>query len=88
MSPGQPKENHSMRLVYTATGKPVKVGDLVTTKGQGQQVRVSFFREPHKPSSSGHVIVHDVDSGLGRIGGGWEFYVGVIGAEWIEREDR
>jgi len=72
-----------MRLVYTETGKPVKAGDLVTTF-RGDQVRVSMFREPHKSSSSGKVIVQHPDAPEIQA----EYYVGVIGAEWIEREDR
>jgi hypothetical protein len=72
-----------MRLVYMATGKPVAVGDVVTIRGE--TAKVTFFRPPRKPSSSGHVSVefgghpgHDCH----------EYYVGVIDAEWIEREDR
>jgi hypothetical protein len=43
-----------------------------------------MFREPHKPSSSGHVVVKEMTE----LGFSKEFYVSVIGAEWIEREDR
>ena len=70
-----------MRLVYKATGKEVKVGDIATTF-RGEKVTVEYFREPHKPSSEGKVYVKD-ENGFGS-----EYYVGVIGAEWIEREDR
>jgi hypothetical protein len=71
-----------MRLVYTATGKPVAVGDVVTVSGEA--AAVTYFRPPHKASSSGHVTV----SFGPETGGSSEFYVGVIEAEWIEREDR
>lgn len=71
-----------MRLVYKDTGKEVKVGD-VCVLSCGTAYVVDYFRKPHKPASSGKVSM--------RHGGSpWteEFYVGVIGAEWVEREDR
>lgn len=69
-----------MKLVYSATREPVKIGDRVTTE-RGLDCEVGYFRPPHKPSSSGYVTVL-VD------GQQQEYYVSVIGAEWIEREDR
>lgn len=66
-----------MRLIYEATGKEVKVGDIAYTK-QGEPVEVEYFAPPHKPSSEGKFSVKR----------GGEFYVSVIGAKWIEREDR
>jgi len=70
-----------MRLVYAATQKPVKFGDPVTLNGQ--QFTVDSFRKPHKPDSEGKVSLRQ---------GNWPFpsevYVSIIGAEWIEREDR
>ena len=71
-----------MRLVYKATGKEVKVGDVVTTS-KGEKCEVTYFRPPHKPSSSGKVTVQFEGSNSSM-----EYYVSVIGAEWIEREDR
>jgi hypothetical protein len=73
-----------MKLVYTDNpARAVKVGDVVTLR-DGEQVRVSYFRPPHKPSSSGRVNVHNVATPQAVR----EYYVGVIGAEWIEREDQ
>jgi len=69
-----------MRLVYESNGEEVKVGDKVEIF-RGDPVTVVSFREPHKPGSSGKIIVQDLDHQN-------EFYVGVIGAKWIEREDR
>lgn len=69
-----------MRLVYTKTGKPVNVGDRVTVRNE--ICTVDYFREPHKPSSEGKVTVRLTED-MRR-----EYYVSVIGAEWIEREDR
>lgn len=69
-----------MRLIYKETGEEVKVGDTVRT-GRGEEVRVTHFAPPHKPSSSGKVSVAADQYNA-------EYYVGVIGAEWIEREDR
>jgi len=65
-----------MKLVYKKTGEPVKVGDPVEVGGVASAV--SYFREPHKPASEGKVS----------LASGAECYVSVIGAEWIEREDR
>jgi hypothetical protein len=74
-----------MRLVYKDTGVEVKVGDIVeSSRGDGDRYEVTFFREPHKPASSGKVNVRNPHDH--RQTG--EYYVGVIGAEWIEREDR
>lgn len=69
-----------MKLVYVDSGKEVKVGDSVTMR-DGFKATVDFYRKPHKPSSEGKVTL--------RSGGGTqEFYVSVIGAEWINRTDR
>lgn len=65
-----------MKLVYKKTGEPVKVGDPVEVNGVA--TTVSYFREPHKPSSEGKVSLES----------GAEYYVSIIGAEWIGREDR
>lgn len=71
-----------MRLVYKETGKEVKVGDKVTLH-DGVIAVVTYFREPTSPASSGkvNVLVQGAEYED-------EFYVGVIGAKWIEREDR
>lgn len=69
-----------MRLVYKATQQPVKVGDQVQI-GNGEFAVLDFL-PPHKPEAQGKVAV-------GYAGeSGTLFYVSVIGAEWIEREDR
>jgi len=69
-----------MRLVYVDTEIPVEVGDEILRSDD--TLTVTYFRPPHKPSSSGKVSV--------KSSKGWtaEYFVGVIGAEWIEREDR
>jgi hypothetical protein len=75
-----------MRLVFKRSGREVKIGDKIDIAGGGDPaeiVEVTYFRPPHKPSSSGKVSVKDVHSGQES-----EFYVSVIGAEWIEREDQ
>lgn len=68
-----------MRLVYKATGKEVKAGDEVD--GFRGRYKVLSFSKPHKASSEGKVYVEN--DGFKR-----ECYVSIIGAEWIEREDR
>jgi len=71
-----------MKLVYTETGTEVKVGDEVEV--DGEMLEVTYFREPHKISSSGKVSVRRANTDeMSR-----EYFVGVIRAEWIEREDR
>jgi hypothetical protein len=64
-----------MRLVYKNDGKEVRVGDE-TSKG-----KVEYFKPPTSPASSGKVLVREE-------GGVREYYVGIINAEWVEREDR
>ena len=75
-----------MRLVYTAPLPheivEVAVGDNVLLGNDEEQAVVHYFRPPHKPASSGKVTVKYPDGSTA------EYYVGVIGAEWIEREDR
>jgi hypothetical protein len=67
-----------VKLVYKATGAPVRIGDTVP------QGKVVYFRAPHKASAEGRVTVQtgkrQVDTR--------EYYASVIGAVWIEREDR
>jgi hypothetical protein len=73
-----------MKLVYKGTSQEVKVGDQIVT--DDAVFTVEHFTKPHKPASSGKVTVKlgDKFNKLVRA----EFYVSVIGAEWIEREDR
>ena len=73
-----------MRLVYKGTQQLVEVGDQILR--DGETFTVGYFAPPHKPSSSGKVTVL-LHGSYGR-GATAEYYVGVIGAEWIEREDR
>ena len=68
-----------MRLVYDRDQSEVKTGDMVQL-GCGV-AEVHYFREPHKPGSSGKVTLKT--GGTTR-----EYYVGIIGATWIEREDQ
>jgi len=81
-----------MNLIYNSDeinadrkGTTVKVGDRVVTN-LGESVEVRFFREPSSPASSGKVSVRytsEEDEGHEA-----EYYVSVIGAEWVNREDR
>lgn len=73
-----------MKLVYKNNpGHEVRVGDTVQieTNGGTEFGKVHYFRPPHKPASEGLVTVLMNDQTR-------EYYVSVIGAEWIEREDR
>lgn len=72
-----------MKLVYKETNVPVKVGDKVRVgDASNEMIEVTYFRQPHKPASDGKVSVKY------KNGSTSEFYVGVIDAHWIEREDR
>lgn len=72
-----------MKLIYIKTGELVKEGDKVQA-GDGETLTVEYFRPPHKPSSSGKVSVSDSRGESYQH----EYYVSVIGAKWIEREDQ
>lgn len=71
-----------MRLVYIESGKQVRVGHMVKMKDD-EIAKVVYFAEPHKPQSSGKVTVRSNGSDYDQ-----EFFVGIIGAHWIEREDQ
>lgn len=73
-----------MKLVYIHNQMPVSVGDEVQVDGDPYEV--VFFSKPHKPSSSGKITVAPV--GTKDFGYDREFFVQIIGAEWIEREDQ
>ena len=73
-----------MKLIYTKTGEEVKVGDKVLLD-DGHEFVVHYFAKPHKSSSEGKV---SVSATALNATGTREYYVSVIGAEWIEREDR
>ena len=72
-----------MKLVYEASKKLVKVGDKVTLARGGEKAKVAWFMPPHTSESEGKVTVYLVKSGHTQ-----EFYVSIIGAVWVEREDR
>lgn len=69
-----------MRLIYDKTGEEVSVGDLIVDD-DGRNCMVSYFRPPHKPSSSGKISI-DYQGDI------VERYVHVYDMTWIEREDR
>lgn len=70
-----------MRLVYKSTGKTVKVGDHIRIRGSADECTITYFAPPHKPSSEGKISI-DCEGTI------HEYYVSVVGAHWIEREDR
>lgn len=70
-----------MRLVYKSTGKPVLAGDIHTVNGF--ELRVAHTPQPHKPDSEGKIDFYAAGGVMGPTYG-----CSVIGAEWIEREDR
>ena len=72
-----------MKLVYKETGEEVKVGDICCTCGSSQIVEVRHFNPPHKPNSEGKVTVSSIGHDNSQ-----EYYVGIIGATWIDRTDQ
>lgn len=74
---------NEMKLIYERTGEEVKVEDRVKI-GKGWAT-VKEFTQPHKPSSTGRVYVKMAGQTNGNLSG---FFPSVIGAKWIEREDR
>lgn len=76
-----------MRLVSELTGKEVKAGDVVLVDGEAWIIQ--FAPKPHKPESSGRVYLVAPDHEERTTPNATRsYYVSVIGAEWIEREDR
>ena len=71
-----------MRLVYTTCQKEVAIGDKVHVHNSGVML-VTGIQKPHNPASTGRVYVKPLDGGSEG-----SYYPSVIGAEWIEREDR
>jgi hypothetical protein len=68
-------------LIFNQSRKPVKIGDEATTF-RGEKVVVTGIHEPHKPQSTGRVAVRYGDDTVR------EFFPGVIGASWINRNDQ
>ncbi len=73
------------RLINESTGKEVNIGDIVKSS-RGELSKVTFFRPPHKPGSTGKISVKRYDS-TGYASAA-EYGVGVFGLTWIEREDQ
>lgn len=71
-----------MRLVHTSTGKEVQIGDSVVSFRE-EKATIVHITKPHKPASTGRVGVKF--SGSGSVS---EYFPGVFGLDWIEREDR
>lgn len=70
-----------MKLIYTATKQPVLIGDRVSV--DGFEFVVTSFERPHKPAASGKVnLRYALSRTTGRT-----FYVSIIGAQWVDRED-
>lgn len=75
-----------MRLVYERNrgSREVRIGDRVVL--DSGPATVTYFAKPHKPESSGRVSVTFISGP--HVGHTHEYYVSVIGAKWIEREDQ
>lgn len=64
------------KLISERSGIEIRVGSSVTTF-RGEKGTLTMLVPPHKPSSSGHVIVK-LDHGE------HQFYPSVIGARYVE----
>lgn len=72
-----------MKLVHDHTEQEVKIGDQVRLNGGEELLTVAQVVKPHKPSSTGRVILETKD------GKEWgSYFPSAIGAHWIEREDQ
>ena len=75
--------NFTGTLIHRRTGKPVVVGERVTTF-RGEFYYIKDIIVPHKPESTGRVVVSRK-----KEGGAYETYFpGVIDATWIGRTDQ
>lgn len=77
-----------MKLIWVRNLNPALVGQEVKVGHEGQTFRgesvvVEHFRPPHSPSSEGKMTVRQIVGNLTV-----EYYVGVIGAAWVDREDQ
>ena len=61
-------------------GEIAKVGDIVTNP-RGEKAQLSYFRPPHKESSSGKCSV----TWMNETEYSGEYYVGVFGMKWVNR---
>jgi len=75
-----------MTLIYTATGKPVKVGDKVVSRGE--RFIVTGWQEPHKPASTGRVNVKSNPRSRREPSFYQQFFPSVFEMDWIGRTDR
>jgi hypothetical protein len=76
------RKERMMRLVYKGTKREVQIGDEVLLRS-GEKAIVTYFRQPSSSASEGKISVRGNGDAFDS-----EFYVSVVGAEWIEREDR
>lgn len=61
-------------------GQRAIVGDIITSF-RGEKAQLSYFRPPHKESSSGKCSI----TWMGENETGGEYYVGVFGMKWLNR---
>jgi hypothetical protein len=71
-----------MQLIYSKSGKPVQVGDVVHVKRKPYTIQ--SITPPHKPSSTGRVWCISMCDNRYSL----EWFPGVINAEWVGRDDQ
>lgn len=62
-------------------GQRAIVGDIITSF-RGEKAQLSYFRPPHKESSNGKCSITWMEEDEN----GGEYYVGVFGMKWFNRE--
>ena len=77
------------RLLNHTTGQIIRVGDRVWSRDNKsnyppEEYEVIGWQEPHKSSSSGFIIVREIEPPTYMQ----EFPPSVFNCEWIERTDR
>lgn len=76
-----------MKLVYEKSGKPVQIGDRVTT-GRGEKYYLQNIELPRHGGSTGRVYVSKTKNPRGGAFSTMSYFPSVIGAKWIGREDQ
>jgi hypothetical protein len=77
------KGDLNMKLIYTANGNEVKVGEIVCFKN-GTIARVNSIEKPRHSGSNGRVYVEALDDPFHSQG----YFPSVFNMEWVEREDQ
>lgn len=76
-----------MKLIYSKNKQEVCIGDRVELQHDGWMY-VAVIQKPRSPASTGRVSVCKLKKDIDNFARHHSYYPSVIGAEWIDREDR